>query len=99
MAGFSGYACGIGLDRFAMKKFQIPDIRLLWSEDDRFISQFEENGWDTVFKPYSKFPKTWKDVSFWKSPNFNENNLNEVVRNFGGDLVEDVFLLKTGSFD
>ncbi len=30
------WACGIGLERFAMKLFEIPDIRLFWSGDKRF---------------------------------------------------------------
>ncbi|XP_028406831.1 phenylalanine--tRNA ligase, mitochondrial-like isoform X2 [Dendronephthya gigantea] len=38
-----GWAFGIGLERLAMKLFQIPDIRLFWSKDERFLSQFREN--------------------------------------------------------
>lgn len=33
----------------------------------------------TRFKPYSKFPPCYKDISFWLSPQFTENNLCEVV--------------------
>ena len=36
-----GWAFGFGLDRFAMKLYDIPDIRLLWSEDPAFINQFK----------------------------------------------------------
>ena len=32
-----GYAFGLGLERWAMKLFEIPDIRLFWSEDQRFL--------------------------------------------------------------
>lgn len=37
-----GWAAGLGLERFAMKLFKIPDVRLFWSEDQRFISQFKK---------------------------------------------------------
>lgn len=36
-----GWALGLGLERFAMLLFDIPDIRLFWSEDERFKSQFK----------------------------------------------------------
>ena len=39
--GEIGWAAGLGLERFAMKLFKIPDVRLFWSRDDRFVAQFE----------------------------------------------------------
>ena len=36
----TGWASGLGLERFAMRLFKIPDVRLFWSEDKRFINQF-----------------------------------------------------------
>lgn len=47
-----------------MVLFSIPDIRLFWSEDPRFISQFASGG-ITTFKPYSKYPPCLRDMSFW----------------------------------
>ena len=32
-----GWAFGLGLERWAMKLFEIDDIRLFWSKDPRFI--------------------------------------------------------------
>ena len=47
-----------------MLLFKIPDIRLFWSEDDRFIRQFTENK-ITHFESFSKYPSCWKDISFY----------------------------------
>ncbi|SPO35764.1 related to MSF1 - phenylalanine--tRNA ligase alpha chain, mitochondrial [Pseudozyma flocculosa] len=103
-----GWAFGLGLERIAMVLYSIPDIRLFWSQDRRFLDQFivdpasdrgkrQEGFRDTIdggggggkdetgvsaaggaqsptrtprrklvtFKPYSKYPPCYKDVSFW----------------------------------
>ncbi|MEZ5006884.1 MAG: phenylalanine--tRNA ligase subunit alpha [Chitinophagales bacterium] len=38
---YSGYAFGMGVERIAMLKYQINDIRLLSENDIRFLSQFK----------------------------------------------------------
>ena len=37
---YSGFAFGVGLERLAMRRFQISDLRLLYENDVRFLSQF-----------------------------------------------------------
>ena len=59
-----GWAWGIGIERLAMLLFGIPDIRLFWSEDERFLSQFEA-GKVSRFEPFSKYPACYKDIAFW----------------------------------
>lgn len=87
------WAFGLGLERLAMVLFDIPDIRLFWSTDERFTSQFLKGGLGLKFKPYSKYPPCYKDMSFWISDSFTENNLCEIVRGVAGDLVEEVRLI------
>ncbi|MBT4575342.1 MAG: phenylalanine--tRNA ligase subunit alpha, partial [Candidatus Cloacimonetes bacterium] len=37
---YTGYAFGLGMDRIAMLKYKIPDMRLLFENDVRFLKQF-----------------------------------------------------------
>jgi len=74
-----GWAFGLGLERLAMVLYSIPDIRLFWSEDVRFLSQFTGlqrrpvHERRIVFEPYSKYPFCYKDVSFWLPENKESN--------------------------
>ena len=102
-----GWAFGVGLERVAMLLFSIPDIRLFWSKDPRFLSQFSTDKSLSRFVPFSPHPACYKDVAFWlrsssssagggggsNSQDFHENDVMEIVRNIGGDLVEDVKLV------
>ncbi|WRT65730.1 phenylalanine-tRNA ligase [Kwoniella shivajii] len=63
----SGWAFGLGLERLSMVLFSIPDIRLFWTSDPRFSSQFKQ-GQITTFNSYSKYPPCYKDMSFWLPP-------------------------------
>jgi phenylalanyl-tRNA synthetase alpha chain len=87
-----GWAFGMGLERLAMVMYDIPDIRLFWSEDARFLDQFA-SGRPVKFKPYSKFPPCYKDVTFWIPDGFHENDFFVVIREIAGDMVESVRLL------
>ncbi|KAG0302234.1 hypothetical protein BGZ98_007672 [Dissophora globulifera] len=87
-----GWAFGLGLERLALVLFGIPDIRLFWSQDERFLRQFELSKIQK-FKQFSKYPPCIKDISFWSNDDFHENNFCEIVRDIAGDIVEDVQLI------
>uniref|UniRef100_V9KTZ0 Phenylalanine--tRNA ligase, mitochondrial n=1 Tax=Callorhinchus milii TaxID=7868 RepID=V9KTZ0_CALMI len=91
-----GYAFGLGLERLAMILYSIPDIRLFWSEDERFSKQFQVAHVDqkVSFQPLSKYPMLTNDISFWIPPEgYEENDFYDLVRNIAGDLVEKVNLI------
>lgn len=64
-----GWAFGIGLERIAMLLFGIPDIRLFWSKDQRFLSQFDESKPIQRYQPFSRYPAAPRDVAFWLPTN------------------------------
>ena len=82
---------GLGLDRLAMIFFEIPDIRYIWSEDERFLNQFKK-GEITKFKSFSKYPPVYKDISFFVEQNFNINEFYEICREECFDLIENIIL-------
>lgn len=45
-----GWAFGLGLERLAMCLYDIPDIRLFWSQDSGFLHQFEFDDANTNVK-------------------------------------------------
>jgi phenylalanyl-tRNA synthetase alpha chain len=42
-AKYTGFAFGMGLERIAMLKYQVNDLRLYFENDIRFISQFKSS--------------------------------------------------------
>ena len=87
---YNGWAFGFG-ERLAMIKMQIPDIRILWSSDPRITSQFKDI--NSKYKEVSKYPSTYRDISFIIDKSMNLNNYYEIVRDFAEDLIEEVKLL------
>eukprot|EP00386_Alphamonas_edax_P014403 GDKI01044270.1.p1 GENE.GDKI01044270.1~~GDKI01044270.1.p1 ORF type:complete len:235 (+),score=46.16 GDKI01044270.1:255-959(+) len=90
LSDHTGWAFGLGLERLAMCLFQIPDVRLFWTDDQRFHKQFQD-GQVRSFVPYSKHPSVYKDISFWlPSRDFALTDFFQVCREMGGDCVETV---------
>lgn len=88
---YNGWAFGFGIERLAMVKMGIPDIRIMWSDDERITSQFKDI--NSQFKEVSKFPATVRDISFIIDKNINLNNYYEIVRDYADNLIEEVKLL------
>lgn len=88
---WSGWAFGFGLERLAIISMDLPDIRLLWSTDERVKKQLTLG---TKFKEVSKFPPVVRDISFVvPNNNFVLNDYFDRIRDIGGDQVEQVELL------
>lgn len=41
---YSGYAFGMGVERIAQLTYRVPDLRLYWENDVRFLEQFDAEG-------------------------------------------------------
>lgn len=86
-----GWAFGLGLERLAMVLFDVPDIRLFWSKDNRFLEQFSDGSLHQRFRSFSVYPPVEKHISFWLDANtFHENDFHQLARAAGGDLIESV---------
>ncbi|MEK7564966.1 MAG: hypothetical protein AAB501_01875 [Patescibacteria group bacterium] len=87
---YNGWAFGFGLERLAIVSMDLPDIRLLWSNDERVKRQLKLGN---KFKEVSKFPPITRDISFVVEKDFIPNNYFDLIRDIGGELVEEVQLL------
>jgi len=86
-------AFGPGIERLVMPKMNIPDIRILWAQDERITSQ----RWnlDHEFQSVSKYPSTYRDISFIIDKSVSLNEYFDLVRDLWGEIVEHVQLLDT----
>jgi len=89
---FSGWAFGLGLERLAMIFFEVPDIRYFWTEDERFINQFQE-GQITKFKEYSKYPSVIRDISFYYYDPFMPNDFYTILNDCSENLISKTEIL------
>ena len=87
---YNGWAFGFGLERLAIVSMDLPDIRLLWSDDPRVKKQLKLGH---KFKEVSKFPPITRDISFIVDKSFTPNDYFDLIRDIGGDMVEEVRLL------
>jgi len=87
---YNGWAFGFGLERLAIISMDLPDIRLLWSADERIKKQLILGN---KYQEVSKYPSITRDISFVVENTFVPNNYFDLIRDLGGDLVEEVELL------
>jgi phenylalanyl-tRNA synthetase alpha chain len=90
--GYNGWAFGFGLERLAIASMSLPDIRLLWSTDERVTKQLKLG---RKYEEVSKYPPTTRDISFIVDKDVALNNYYEIVREYAGNLIEEVKLLDT----
>jgi len=90
--GYSGWAFGFGPERLAITSMSLPDIRLLWSTDERIKKQLVLG---REFTAVSKYPAIERDISFVVKKGFVPNDYFDLVREIAGDLVEEVKLIDT----
>ena len=88
--GYNAWAFGFGLERLAIISMELPDIRLVWSTDERVKKQLHMG---TKFVEVSKYPPAIRDISFIVPKTFAPNNYFDLVRDIAGDLVEQVELI------
>jgi phenylalanyl-tRNA synthetase beta subunit len=69
---------------------ELPDIRLLWSEDPRVTKQLRLG---EKFIEVSKYPPIVRDISFLVKNTFVPNDYFDLVRETAPDLVEEVTLI------
>lgn len=87
------FTFSIDLDHLAMKLFNIPDIRLIWSEDVRFSNQFE-SGRLSTYSAFAKYPVCYfRDIALWETSDFNINDMLFIIRDVSNDMVEEVYPL------
>jgi phenylalanyl-tRNA synthetase alpha chain len=87
---YNGWAFGFGLERLAIISMELPDIRLLWSQDARVKKQLKMG---QKFVEVSKYPPIVRDISFVVKNDFVPNNYFDLVRDIAGDLAEEVEML------
>jgi len=85
LEGYNGWAFGFGLERLAIASMTLPDIRLLWSQDERVVKQLKLG---QKYQEVSKFPPAVRDISFVVGEDFVLNDYFDLVRDVGGDMVE-----------
>ncbi len=91
LEGYNGWAFGFGLERLAIISMELPDIRLLWSEDERVKRQLVLG---QKFKEVSKYPAVIRDISFVvEKASFTPNDYFDLVRDVVGDLAEEMALI------
>jgi len=90
-SNYTGWAFGFGLERLAIVSMSLPDIRLLWSDDERVKKQLKLG---QKYKEVSKYPQITRDISFLVDKSFVPNNYFDLIREtIGEEMIEEVKLI------
>jgi phenylalanyl-tRNA synthetase alpha chain len=98
-AQWTGLALGMGLDRALMLRKNIPDIRLLRSDEPRVAEQMTDL---SPYRAVSTMPPARRDLSVAVAPDADAETLGDRVREALGaeaDLVEEVSVLSATAHD
>ena len=87
---WSNWAFGFGLERLAIISMSLPDIRLLWSTDERVTKQLKLG---QKFVEVSKYPPIVRDISFIVPNTFVPNDYFDLVRENAPEIVEEIALI------
>ena len=83
---YNWWAFGFGIDRLVMALKKVPDIRILWSDDERITSQW----WNlNPYKEVSNFPPVYKDISFITSKDKFVKNEKEMEKSWKIELINE----------
>ena len=98
-SSFVSIGISLNLDLLAVLLYSLPDWRLLWSHDQRFLKQFlPRPPPGTPFRAFSLFPEPFSfDISLWTGPAWDEKKFHAAVREAGHGTVEHVKLIDTFS--
>ncbi|XP_062309857.1 ferredoxin-fold anticodon-binding domain-containing protein 1 isoform X2 [Osmerus eperlanus] len=89
----------LNMDLLATLLFSLPDWRILWSHDRRFLNFFQLCPLPgTPFRPFSLYPVHFTyDISFWAGSQWDELSFHAVVREASKGTVEQVKRIDTFS--
>ncbi|KAM4544483.1 ferredoxin-fold anticodon-binding domain-containing protein 1 [Odontesthes bonariensis] len=98
-SSYVSISISLNLDLLAVLLYSLPDWRLLWSRDQRFLRQFlPRPPPGTPFRPFSLFPEPFSfDISLWTGPEWDEKKFHAAVREASRGTVEHVKLIDTFS--
>ena len=90
--------CCLNLDSLTQIRYDIPDQRVLWSENPSFLSQFKDLHFSEIkqFKPLSLFPPLWRhDVSLWENigEDFDVQRFCDIVQDVTQGIVKCVLCM------
>jgi phenylalanyl-tRNA synthetase alpha chain len=94
----SGLAMGLGLDRLLMIRKNIPDIRLLRSQDLRVQEQMNDL---SVYRPVSLMPAITRDLSLVMNAQLDVEQIGDRIRTYvnKADVIESIEIAELTTYE